>query len=249
MRPLFALSITYLCAALLAGCATIIKGTSQEIIINSNVSGAIIELDGKQIGTTPFKGKIKKGKEKLTVKKPGYNTGYVELKKKDDVIVWGNTIWAVSGYPIFRYSWIMSQAAYGNNPVMTAANLTKSVATTALGIAVVGGGIFALSATDGISGAAWEYSPFEYYVQLKETNRSSLDFFRELAIRYFSTVNHSQIAIDAGENTGEYVTALANLMEGKMCREVAMQSINESLEKSEGNQLIFADKLIDSYYK
>jgi len=199
-------------------------------------------LDGKQIGTTPFKGKIKKGKEKLTVRKSGYGTESVELKKRDDNFIMGNVIF---GVPFLPYGWIVSHAGPASNPIMTTSNLVAGAAIVGLGVGVVS----SFLSTDGVSGASWEYSPSKYYVQLKKDNRSGLDFSRELAIRYFSTVNHSQIAIDAGENTGEYVKALVDIMENEMDKEKATQSINEALEKSHGDQLIFADKLIASCYR
>jgi len=45
-------------AILFAGCASITKGKYQEITVESNVPGVIVEL-----GYTPFNGKIKKSKE------------------------------------------------------------------------------------------------------------------------------------------------------------------------------------------
>lgn len=51
MMRLIALGL--LPCALLSGCCTIISGTSQEIPINSDPTGAKIQLDGKEIGTTP----------------------------------------------------------------------------------------------------------------------------------------------------------------------------------------------------
>jgi hypothetical protein len=95
----------------------------------------------------------------------------------------------------------------------------------------------------------WLYNPGSFFVQLQEDGQSSLDFSRELAIRKFAMVNHSQIAIDAGKNQGEYVNALADLMESKMDRDTAVQSINGALEKSRGDQVVFGSELIDSFRK
>ncbi|MDR1759480.1 MAG: PEGA domain-containing protein [Fibrobacter sp.] len=248
---LFVVSIAYI--TILTGCATIKRGTTQEIIINSNIEGAIIELDGKQIGTTPFKGEIKRDKEKLTVRKSGYDTSYIELKITRDEATSGNGILGVAaGSPYFLIGISIAISPNGIdgdiNPTRQGA-LLSGATTFGVGLAVAGLVAVFASSTDNATGAAWEYSPSEYYVQLKPADQSSLDFSKELAIRYFATVNHSQIAIDAGKTPGEYAKALANLMESKTNTETANQYINEALKKSEGNQLIFADKLINSYYQ
>lgn len=192
------------CLAFLAGCATIVRGSSQTIAINSNVSGATIQLDGLPIGTTPFTGTIKKSKGKiLTISKNGYITQNIHLE--------GGIDWIASGLGNFF--------------------LLNIFGTT----------------TDYVSGSIWLYDPSTYFIQLQKEGQSSLDFSKELAIRKFSMVNHSQIAIDAGENSGEYVNALAELMESKMDKDTAVQNIKAALEKSKGNQVAFGDALIESF--
>jgi hypothetical protein len=101
--------------------------------------------------------------------------------------------------------------------------------------------------TDWATGAMWLYSPTTYFVQLQEDGQSNLDYSNELAIRKFAMINHSQIALDAGKNGGEYTDALADLMKSKMNRETAMLNIQEALEKSKGDQVIFGNELIESF--
>ena len=74
------------------GCASIVSGTSQTITITSNVDGAGIYLDGQQVGTTPFTGKVKKNKESLRVEQAGFRTGTITLSKTLDAMFWGNII-------------------------------------------------------------------------------------------------------------------------------------------------------------
>lgn len=65
----------------LGGCATIIEGTSQEILVSTNPSGAscVFEREGQNIGTvpvTPGALLIKKSKHDITIKcsKEGFET-------------------------------------------------------------------------------------------------------------------------------------------------------------------------------
>jgi hypothetical protein len=55
----------------LTGCATLFTGTSDDININSNPSGAEIKIDGITVGKTPAV---------LTVKRPGFSDKEVVLK-------------------------------------------------------------------------------------------------------------------------------------------------------------------------
>ena len=101
--------------------------------------------------------------------------------------------------------------------------------------------------TDLITGAFWVYNPSSIYVQLQPLTGSNIEFQNELLIRKFAMMNHSQIAIDAGTNGGEYIDALADLMKSKMDKETAMLSINDALEKSKGDQLAFGNELIEQF--
>lgn len=63
------------------GCATIFKGSTQNINITSNVEGAAVLLDGQRIGSTPFFGMVKKGGETLVLRKEGFKDAEVKLQK------------------------------------------------------------------------------------------------------------------------------------------------------------------------
>jgi hypothetical protein len=56
---------------LMTGCATLFTGTSDDIYINSNPSGAEIMIGGLKVGKTPAT---------LTIKRPGFNDKEVVLK-------------------------------------------------------------------------------------------------------------------------------------------------------------------------
>jgi len=253
-----ALSIT-----LFVSCATLNKRKNQEITINSNVPGALVEVDGVELGYTPFKGKIKIDKiGRVKVSKPGYFAGEIEVRKEENGTDYMNGnigLGFISASPFFIaglrenfYDYPRRKKDYEDraNRGETALSEPEPKNNVLLyfytgGLAVpTFAGIFAL--TDLSTSSTWKYSPSSYYVQLKEIGQSNSDYSNELSIRYFATMNHSQIAIDAGNN-GEYAEALANIMETKMDSIAARQSINEALEESKGNQVMFGDALMERF--
>jgi hypothetical protein len=76
----------------IGSCATIMKGTTQTITINSNIDDAEIFLEGIKIGETPFVGMIAKNKDALRVEKDGYKDYTLSLSKSLEPIFWGNII-------------------------------------------------------------------------------------------------------------------------------------------------------------
>lgn len=80
-------------AAALAGCASIVAGTSQVVSINANVQGATVAINGSQVGVTPFTGSIARGKDTtVTVSKAGYQPQTITLSTKIEPIFFGNII-------------------------------------------------------------------------------------------------------------------------------------------------------------
>ena len=65
-----------LSAVLTSGCATILSGENQQISVSSNVSGAKLTINGRDMGQTPWVGLISRVEAKsglnMTLTKPGY---------------------------------------------------------------------------------------------------------------------------------------------------------------------------------
>lgn len=103
-----------------AGCASIIKGTSQTVSFNSNPEGAEVIVDGNSLGVTPLSVSLAKNKyTNVTFKKDGYKSRSMVIEKRFDGIAVINVFWD-------------------------------------------------LSTTDLITGAIYEYSPSQYYADLKK---------------------------------------------------------------------------------
>ncbi|MDR0515427.1 MAG: PEGA domain-containing protein [Fibromonadaceae bacterium] len=244
-----------------AGCASVTRGSYQEITVESNVPGALVELNGVELGYTPFRGKIKRDKAgQIKVSKPGYLVGNILISKKQNynTISSGNMgLGLGAGSPFFtsgfkedaqyrkRKSDYENRKERGETRVSEVEPTNFSFSYFVSGVFVASSMFGFMASTDLSTSASWEYSPSSFYVQLKEIEQSNSNYSEELSIRYFATMNHSQVAIDAGN--GEYKEALENLMETKMDSEAAKQSINEALETSKGSQVLFGDALIERF--
>lgn len=59
----------------LNGCATIFKGTSEEVNFNSNPQGAEVWINGQKMGSTPYEIKLKVNKTyTIEFRKEGFNS-------------------------------------------------------------------------------------------------------------------------------------------------------------------------------
>jgi len=62
---------------------TIMKGTSQTIPVTSNPIGARIMVDGKEMGSTPLRIKVKRNKShSIRAEMPGYNPLEIKITHK-----------------------------------------------------------------------------------------------------------------------------------------------------------------------
>jgi len=72
----------------MAGCATLIHGSSQEIEVDSTPSEARVEVEGRPVGTTPTTAVLKRNREyTVSIYRDGYEPHHVTLRS-------GRSIWA-----------------------------------------------------------------------------------------------------------------------------------------------------------
>jgi hypothetical protein len=75
------------------GCATIVKGTTQEIPVSSEPTGARVSVDGSAAGTTPTTVTLsRKANHMVTIEKEGYQSESVAITKSMSAAVAGNII-------------------------------------------------------------------------------------------------------------------------------------------------------------
>ncbi|MFC1585365.1 PEGA domain-containing protein [Fibrobacterota bacterium] len=85
---------------LLAGCATIMHGRTQEVRFTSEPEGARIIIDEKEVGTTPEKIKLKRDKSyAVRLEKDNYEPHNTIIKRKISKWFWGNAL-CLGGWPI-----------------------------------------------------------------------------------------------------------------------------------------------------
>lgn len=81
----------------LTSCASIFKGTNQELTFDSSPKGAMVYLDGKMMGNTPVTISLKKNKySNVRFELEGYQTVSRDLNKKYDPVSLLNVFWDYS---------------------------------------------------------------------------------------------------------------------------------------------------------
>lgn len=83
----------WLVAPLVAACATIMQGTSQEVSVASTPTGARVLVDGNAVGTTPYVANLRrKDKHVIRVELEGYQPYEIALSRATSGWVWGNLV-------------------------------------------------------------------------------------------------------------------------------------------------------------
>jgi hypothetical protein len=86
-------AITIAAIATLFGCASIIHGSTQDIAISTNPSGANVVVDGETLGRTPVIAHLKRGdNHMLRAELPGYVPYEMAFTKEVSGWVWGNLV-------------------------------------------------------------------------------------------------------------------------------------------------------------
>lgn len=119
------------------GCATIVKGTTQEIPVSSDPTGARINVDGAPAGTTPATVTLsRKTNHMVTIEKEGFRPESVAITKSMGGAVAGNIIagglvgWGVDA---------VSGAQYNLNPKTVSVRLQPITTGEAPAVAATNG--------------------------------------------------------------------------------------------------------------
>ncbi len=76
------LSLTICLSLILPGCATMVTGSTQDITITSNPSGAIVKINGKNLKTPTRVTLSKKDRHFVVIEKPGYESAVVPVQRR-----------------------------------------------------------------------------------------------------------------------------------------------------------------------
>ena len=93
MKKFLLASISFGLIASLIGCATIMKGSDQNINFTSNPAGAQIKINGASMGNTPVVLKLKTGDEQsVRLELEGYLPYETKITKSISGWIWGNIV-------------------------------------------------------------------------------------------------------------------------------------------------------------
>jgi hypothetical protein len=96
------------------------------------------------------------------------------------------------------------------------------------------------SITDFASGAAYQYAPAAYQVDLKPEGQASNGFERRAAARKFAMVYVDRIAADLAQGSGEHLSALLTLVGHGTAADV-----RQALVSSEADPVRFGNQIVD----
>lgn len=116
-----------LASTVVVACATIIHGTSQEVGISSQPTGATITVDGQITGKTPVAAKLsRKDMHKVAITMEGYQPFEITTTRRTSGWVWGNIVFGgIIGLAVDA----ISGALYDVRPEQIAAQLSKAGAS------------------------------------------------------------------------------------------------------------------------
>lgn len=120
----------------LAACATIMHGTTQEISVGSTPTGAKVLIDGKEVGKTPVVSELKrKDRHAVRIELDGYEPYELTMTRGTSGWVWGNIVFGgIVGLAVDA----ITGGMYKLNPEQIQSTLSrKDVAVTAQGDVLV----------------------------------------------------------------------------------------------------------------
>lgn len=116
----------------LAGCATIMHGTKQDVGVSSTPTAAKVTVDNAPLGNTPIVANLKRGDNHIVrVELAGYQAFEATLTKKTSGWVWGNIVFGgLIGLAVDA----ITGGLYSLTPEQISATMVKQSATTTRGM-------------------------------------------------------------------------------------------------------------------
>lgn len=121
--------------------------------------------------------------------------------------------------------------------------LSKSLVPLFWGNIIIGGTVGSI--TDFATGAAYQYAPASYQVELREEGMSEDAFLRQLGTRKMAMVYIDPIASDLANGGGEYVEALIEMSGYGGAQSISQADILAAMEESRGNRTKFGELVVD----
>ncbi len=121
--------------------------------------------------------------------------------------------------------------------------LSKSLEPWFWGNIIIGGTLGSI--TDFATGAAFQYAPASYRVELQSAGQSAADFRQQVRVVWFSMIYIDEISRDISQGGGDYLSALVALIEEDGEKEIDPVAISDALATSGGEPNRFADHMIE----
>ena len=210
---------------LLAGCASLVSGTTQRVTFQSIPDEALVTLDervssikrngyrviqdaSRIMGKTPFTGQLEREDGRsMTFSKEGYRSVTVELTTGTNSAFWGN---------------------------------------------ILSGG-FAGSTTDSVSGAIHEYEPSHYMVTLVPLQSSAIEgstrYSQRDQARSFIVLRYASLMTDLSKDGGEDLSALLSMMHIEDGKKAEAKRTLLAMAQGQPDRAAFATTVTERYMK
>lgn len=119
--------------------------------------------------------------------------------------------------------------------------LSKELDPMFFGNIITGGTLGSI--TDFATGAAYTYSPANYQVELRKVDESISAFTKRFELRQYALMNMSAIAIDLGNNGGNYLETLISLTDLTYNQET-ISLVRDSYKNSYGHEIRFGHEIV-----
>jgi hypothetical protein len=122
-------------------------------------------------------------------------------------------------------------------------SLSRQLEPAFWGNIIIGGTLGSI--TDFASGAAYQYAPASYQVELRSVAQSDAEFYQQNAVRKFAMIYIDPISQDIAAGQGDHVSALLQLINSTEDKGVDAEAIRAALEKSRGYAIAFGQSVVD----
>lgn len=121
-------------------------------------------------------------------------------------------------------------------------SLSKTIDPLFFGNIILGGTLGSI--TDFASGAAYQYAPASYQVEMQADEQDEAAYRQQLATRKFAMIYADEISRDLAQGGGEHLSALLKIMTQYGTAEVDSSDISEAMQASRGNVVRFGNEVV-----
>lgn len=144
----------------------------------------------------------------------------------------------VGEVPKNKATLVVQKAGYRANTV----SLAKSLEPMFWGNIIIGGTLGSI--TDFASGAAYQYAPASYQVDLKPEGQAQATFERSVAARKFAMIYVDRIAADLSRGSGDHLDALLSIVNGERAGAADAQAVRRALVTAEADPVRFGNAVV-----